>query len=79
MTTGRRVLKLQGNIGGFWKNLSIDLDREPPGPSRDRLEAVYGMLQAGQTPSTEDSQAAWDYALKLEKYFPDAVLPTVHE
>ena len=77
--TNKRVLKLQGSIQGIWKNLSIDLDKEPPGPSRDRLEAVHEMLQKGERPSVPDSEFAWDYALKLEQYFPDAVLPTVHE
>lgn len=65
-----RILRLQGNIGGVWTNLGIDIDREPEGPIRERLESVYGTLQAGHVPSKEDSEFAWSYGRQVETYLP---------
>ncbi len=70
-----KILRLQGNIDGFWNDLGVDLDREPAGPTRDRLESILKTVKGGNVPSEADREFAWNHARQIETYMPHLLVP----
>ena len=70
-----KVLHLEGNVSGEWKNIAFDLEPFPEGPTKDRLLQVHGMTERGERPSDDDLSFAWEQALQLERIYPEGLLP----
>ena len=70
-----KVLHLEGNVQGEWKDITFDLEPFPEGPTKDRLRQVHGMTERGERPSDDDLSFAWEQALQLERIYPEGLLP----
>ena len=70
-----KVLHLEGNVSGEWKNIAFDLEQFPEGPVKNRLQQVHGMTERGERPSDDDLSFAWEQALQLERIYPEGLLP----
>lgn len=71
-----QILRLQGNLGGEWKNIAFDIEPFPEGPVKDRLLAVHAMAERGENPSDPDLAFAWEQALQLERIYPEGLSQT---
>lgn len=71
-----KTLRLQGNVGGEWKNLAFDIEPFPDGPVKDRLLTIHAMTERGERPSDPDLSFAWDQGLQLERIYPEGLSQT---